>query len=82
MLRSLNSKLASLPLLEDKLRPIRKKLASALIGSTVDLLADSHTIAHGIVSGVAVVAGTPKIRVNGRLYNMDRILTSTAASLY
>jgi len=80
MLRSLKSKVASLPLLEDKLASIRKKLASALIGSTVDLLADSQTIAHGIVAGVRMVAGNPKIVVNGQLYDMDQVLTSTNVS--
>ena len=81
MLRSLKSKVASLPLLEDKLGSIRKKIAGALIGSTVDLLADSHTIAHGIVAGVSMVAGNPKILVNGRLYDIDQVLTSTDASI-
>jgi hypothetical protein len=80
MLRSLKSKVTSLPLLEDKLASIRKKIASALIGSTVDLLAGSQ-IAHGIVAGVSVVAGSPKILVNGRLYDIDQVLTSTSASI-
>jgi hypothetical protein len=81
MLRSLNSQLASLPSIEDKLGVIRKKLARAMVGCTVDLLADSRTITHGIVAGVSMVAGTPKIRVNGRLYDMHQVLTSTANSI-
>jgi hypothetical protein len=81
MFSSLKSKVASLPLLEDKLVPVRRKLASALIGSTVDLLADSQTIAHGIVAGVRMVAGTPKIVVNGQLYDMDQVLTSLDPSI-
>jgi hypothetical protein len=79
MLRSFNSTLTSLPL-PDKLGTIRKKLARAMVGSTVDLLADSHTIAHGTVAGIAIVAGTPKIRVNGQLYDMDQVLTATSPS--
>ena len=78
MLSSLKPTLASRPFLKDKLVPIRKKLARSMIGSTVDLLADSHTIAHGIVTGVLVVAGTPKIVVNGRAYDVDRVVTATS----
>ena len=77
MLSSLKSTIASRPLFKDKLVPIRKKLARSLIGCTVDLLADSHTIAHGIVTGVLVVAGSPKIVVNGHAYDVDRVITST-----
>ena len=77
MLTKLNSKLAR-PL--DKLAPIRKKLAAALIGSTVDVLEKSHTITHGIVAGVSIVAGTPKIVVEGHLYDMDQVLTATTPS--
>jgi len=77
MLSSLKPTLASRPFLKDKLVPIRKKLARSMIGSTVDLLADSHTIAHGIVTGVLVVAGSPKIVVNGHAYDVDRVVTAT-----
>jgi hypothetical protein len=76
MLRSLKNTIASQPLLKVKLASIRRKLARSLIGSTVDLLADSHTIAHGIVTGVLVVAGTPKIVVNGQAYDVDRVVTA------
>ena len=77
MLSSFKSTLASRPFVKDKLVPIRKKLARSMIGSTVDLLADSHTIAHGIVTGVMVVSGSPKIVVNGHAYDVDRVITST-----
>jgi len=77
MLSSFKSTFASRPFVKDKLVPIRKKLARSMIGSTVDLLADSHTIAHGIVTGVMVVAGSPKIVVNGQAYDVDRVITST-----
>ena len=82
MLRSLNSTLASMPSFEDKLGAIRKKLARAMVGCTVDLLADSKTIAHGIVAGVSIVAGAPKIVVNGHLYDIDQVLTATASSIH
>ena len=77
MLSSLKTTFASRPFVKDKLVPIRKKLARSMIGSTVDLLADSHTIAHGIVTGVQVVSGSPKIVVNGQAYDVDRVITST-----
>jgi len=80
MLRSSYHTLASPTSSEDSLGGIRKKLARAMIGSTVDLLADS-TIAHGVVAGVSMAAGKPKIVVNGRLYDMDQVITSTAVSI-
>lgn len=68
-------------MLEDKLGVIRKKLAKAMVGSTVDLLSEGHTIAHGIVTGVFVTSGTPKIIVNGQTYDISQVVTSTAASI-
>jgi nitrous oxidase accessory protein NosD len=68
-------------LFEDKLGFIRKKLAKAMVGSTVDLMADSRTVAHGIVTGVFVTAGAPKIIVNGRTYHMHQVLTATSGSI-
>jgi hypothetical protein len=67
-----------MPFFEDTLGPIRKNLAKAMVGSTVNLLADSRTVAHGIVTGVAIVAGNPKIVVNGRTYDMNQVVTATA----
>ena len=81
MVRALNSSFASLPLLEDKLGAIRRNLAKAMVGSTVDLLADSQTVAHGIVTGVMMVAGKPKIVVNGQPYDVNQVVTSTASSI-
>ena len=77
MLRTLKSHHAGRPLSEDELGGIREQLAAAMVGSTVDLLADSHTIAHGIVTGVFMMAGTPKIIVNGRTYDMSQVVTAT-----
>jgi hypothetical protein len=78
MLRLLNSTIASMPLLEDKLDIIRKRLAKAMVGSMVDLLADRQTVAHGLVTGVSMVAGMPKIVVNGRTYDINQVVTATA----
>jgi hypothetical protein len=68
--------------LPPRLGTVRKKLARAMVGSTVDLLADSHTVAHGIVTGVFLTSGTPKIIVNGRTYDMSQVVTATAASFH
>jgi hypothetical protein len=75
---SLNSILPSKPTPHAKLGAIRRKLAKAMVGCTVDLLADGSTVAHGIVTGVLVVAGATKIVVNGRAYDVDRVVTATA----
>ncbi len=81
MLRSLNTTIASMPLLEDKLGFVRKKIARAMVGSTVDLMADTHTVAHGIVTGVFMKAGSPKIVVNGRTYDLNQVVTATTGSI-
>jgi hypothetical protein len=81
MLSTMKSIRTSMPPLEDKLGVIRKKLARAMVGSTVDLWANSHTVAHGIVTGVFMRAGSPKIIVNGETYDMSQVLTATAASI-
>jgi hypothetical protein len=81
MVRTLKSSRLGMGLFEDKLGAVRKKLAKAMVGSTVDLLADGHTIAHGIVTGVFLKSGTPKIIVNGQTYDIDQVVTYTAASI-
>jgi hypothetical protein len=58
-----------------ELKVIRKKMARSMVGRTVDLLADARTIAHGVVSGVLVVDGIPKLVVDGMRYNLNQILT-------
>jgi hypothetical protein len=77
MSRSYKPKLAP----RDNCRLVRKHLAKAMIGRTVDLLVDAHTIVHGIVTGVLNEAGTPKLVVGGNGYDLNQILTATPASL-
>ena len=77
MLPSKKTTARTKPLFEDKLGEIRKNIASAMIGRTVSLLADAKTIAHGMVAGVMVEAGIPKIVVNGHTYDLGRVLTVT-----
>jgi hypothetical protein len=81
MLHTTKPRRMGMPALEDKMGVIRKKLARAMVGSTVDLLADSHTVAHGIVTGVFMTAGTPKIIVNGETYDMSQVVTRTTAPI-
>jgi len=80
MLATYQNKIGRRRFAEDSLRGIRKNLASAMVGSTVDLLSDRHTIAHGIVSGVYMASGAPKIVVNGRTYDISQVLTATTGS--
>ena len=68
---------ATKPLFKDKLGEIRKNIASAMIGRTVSLMVNAKTIANGMVAGVIVEAGAPKIIVNGRHYDPDQVLTVT-----
>lgn len=64
----------------DNCRLVRKHLAKAMIGRTVDLLVDAQTIVHGIVTGVLNDSGTPKLVVGGHGYDLSQILTATPAS--
>ena len=59
---------------------VRKNIARAMIGRTVDLLVDAQTIAHGVVTGVLTEAGMPKLVVGGMSYDLNQILTATPAS--
>ena len=77
MIPSKKSTVRTKPFFDDKLGQIRKNIASAMIGRTVSLLADAKTIAHGMVAGVMVEAGMPKIVVNGQSYDLGRVLTVT-----
>lgn len=61
-----------------QLGEVRQHLAEALIGKTVDVL-NGRAVKHGIVRGVLLLAGTPKLLVNGRMYDMEQILTVTPA---
>jgi hypothetical protein len=81
MVRSLHPRIVSFRSVEDRLEDVRNSLARSMVGCTVDLLADSKTIAHGVVSGVLMIAGAPKIVVDGRTYDMDQVLTSTTNSI-
>jgi hypothetical protein len=57
---------------------VRQHLAEAMVGKTVDLL-NGRAVAHGIVSGVLSLAGNPKLLVNGRMYDLNQVLTVTPA---
>jgi flagellar basal-body rod modification protein FlgD len=54
--------------------------ASSLLGRTVGIQVDAQTTASGVVSAVQVEAGTPRVVVNGQVYDLDQILTITPAS--
>src|ERR1022692_2278344 len=62
-------------------RAVRKHIAKALVGQTVDLLVDAHTIVHGVVTGVLNEAGASKLVVDGTCYDLNQILTAMPASL-
>ena len=60
----------------DELGSVRLNLAEAMVGKTVDLFAD-HDVLHGIVRGVLLLAGSPKLVVNGHMYDLNQVLTAT-----
>jgi len=60
---------------------IRHQIARTLIGRTVDLLADTKTIAHGVVTGILSEGGVDKLVVGGSEYSINQILTVTPNGL-
>lgn len=48
--------------------------ANALLGRTVDLAVDKSTTTRGLVTAVQVEAGTPKLVVDGRNYDLSQVL--------
>ncbi len=49
--------------------------ANGLLGKTVELQMDADLTAQGTVSAVQVEAGTPKLVVNGELFDLDQVIT-------
>ena len=80
MIRSLNPAAGTLRRGRDRFGVVRKHIARAMIGQTVDLLVDARTVAHGVVTGVMTEAGMPKLVVDGMHYDLNQILTATPAS--
>lgn len=66
---------------QSRLGEIQKNVARAMIGKTVSLMADASTIARGMVAGVMMETGMPKIVVNGQSYGLNQILSVCPASL-
>jgi flagellar basal-body rod modification protein FlgD len=55
--------------------------ANAMLGRQVSVQVDSSTATRGVVSGVVVDSGVPKIVVNGTAYDLDTVFAiSTPAA--
>jgi len=63
---------------DHQLGEVREHLAQAMVGKTVDLFS-GRAVAHGVVSGVMLLAGNPKLLVNGRTYDLNQVLTASPA---
>jgi hypothetical protein len=72
-----HSTVADLALPEGGLGDIRCHQAQAMVGGEVDVLLRHHKILHGVVTGVFMLGSAPKIVVNGHIYDMNQVLTST-----
>ena len=80
MIRPLNPTRGPLGRGRNRFGVVRRNIARAMVGRTVDLLVDTGTIAHGVVTGVMTDAGTPKLVVGGMSYDLNQLLTATPAS--
>jgi hypothetical protein len=56
---------------------IPNHLALALIGQSVSLLDRAHKVAHGVVAGVLMETGRPKLIVDRVEYDLSQVLTVT-----
>jgi hypothetical protein len=63
------------------LTAIRHQIANTLVGRTVDLIADTKTIAHGVVTGILNEGGVDKLVVGGSEYDLNQVLTVTPTGL-
>lgn len=66
---------ASLPRRQFSPNIVSLNMANALVGRTVDVLAGTKKVTHGVVSGVLTEAGKPRIVVGKSSYDMRQILT-------
>ena len=55
--------------------------ANGMIGRNVTLMAQDGTTPTGLVTGVQIVSGVPKIVVNGSLYDMSQVLAISASPI-
>ena len=60
---------------------IRQHIACSMIGRTVSLIVNTSIVKKGVVAGVLVDSGTPKVIVNGTHYDLSQVLTSSPAGL-
>ncbi len=49
--------------------------ANSLLGRTVEIKVNDSTLTRGLVTNVHVEAGTPKVEVDGRRYDLSQLLT-------
>jgi flagellar basal-body rod modification protein FlgD len=49
--------------------------ANSLLGRTVEIQIDDSTQTRGLVTSVHVEAGTPKVEVDGKHYDLSKVLT-------
>jgi flagellar basal-body rod modification protein FlgD len=55
--------------------------ANSLLGRVVELQTGQNTPTSGIVSAVQVEAGTPKLVVNGQVYELSQVLSIAPAAI-
>ena len=58
---------------------IPNHMAQALVGQTVSLLDHAHKVAHGVVAGVVMETGRPKLIVGRVEYDLNQVLSVTPA---
>lgn len=79
MMQSQTQSGASLPRRQFSPNIVSLNMANALVGRTVDVLAGTKKVTHGVVSGVLTEAGKPRIVVGRMSYDMSQILTISPA---
>lgn len=68
---------ASAARIRNHLAAINETIAHSMLGRLVSLRAGANTPAHGVVAGILLEGGAPKLVVNGACYDLGQVLTVT-----
>jgi hypothetical protein len=77
MRRFLNKAASRVEHLHSQLDTISTHIANSMLGRMVSVRSGAQAPAHGMVSGVLLDNGAPKIVVNGASYDLRQVLTVT-----
>jgi hypothetical protein len=81
MNHSLSPTAAATPRAQNQLAAISVGIANSMLGRLVSLRVGAKAAAHGVVAGILLESGAPKLVVNGSCYELGQVLTVTPVAL-